>query len=441
MIRIIDEKNTDGFLNEIQRRSVQDYNSVYEAVDNILDDVRRNKDEALKKYTLRFDKVKLDELEVTKEEIEEAFNEIDDALLETIKKAKQNIETFHLKQKRKGYQFKPEGKDILLGQLVNPIEKAGVYIPGGKAAYPSTVLMNAIPARIAGVKEIIMITPPQRDGKIKASILAAAKLSGVDRIFKVGGAHGIGALAYGTESIPRVYKITGPGNIFVAAAKRRVSGFVGIDMIAGPSEILIIADNNANPEFIAADMISQAEHDEMAASILITNSYTLANRVKSELEKQIKKLERSEIIGRALNNHGAIIIADSIKQCIDIADEIAPEHLELLVTNPFDIYKSIKNAGAIFMGEYSPEPVGDYFAGPNHTLPTSSTAKFSSALSVDDFIKKTSLIYYSKEALQESADDIIRFAENEGLTGHANAVKVRKTGVKQVGVPAKGEAI
>jgi histidinol dehydrogenase len=426
MLRIIDEKDTERFLAEIQRRSFQDYSMVYEAVDNILEDVKKNKDTALKKYTMEFDKVKLDNLEVTKEEIEEAFNAIDADIFETIKKAKQNIETFHLKQKRRGYQFKPEGKDILLGQLVNPIEKIGIYIPGGKASYPSTVLMNAIPAKIAGVQEIIMITPPQRDGKIKDSILVAASLSGVDRIFKVGGAQGIGALAYGTESIPKVYKITGPGNIFVAAAKRRVSGFVGIDMIAGPSEILIIADNNANPGFIAADMISQAEHDEMAASILITNSYTLTKKVKNELEKQIKELERSEIIERSLNNHGAIIIADSIKQCIDLANEIAPEHLELLIVNPFDVYKSIKNAGAIFIGEYSPEPVGDYFAGPNHTLPTSSTAKFSSALSVDDFVKKTSLIYYSREALQESADDIIRFAENEGLTGHANAVKIRK---------------
>ena len=426
MLRIIDEKDTESFLAEIKRRSSQDYSMVYEAVDSILEDVKKNKDTALKKYNMEFDKVKLDNLEVTKEEIEEAFNAIDADIFETIKKAKQNIETFHLKQKWRGYQFKPEGKDILLGQLVNPIEKIGIYIPGGKASYPSTVLMNAIPAKIAGVQEIIMITPPQRDGKIKDSILVAASLSGVDRIFKVGGAQGIGALAYGTESIPKVYKITGPGNIFVAAAKRRVSGVVGIDMIAGPSEILIIADNNANPRFIAADMISQAEHDEMAASILITNSYTLAKKVKNELEKQIKELERSEIIERSLSNHGAIIIADSIKQCIDLANEIAPEHLELLIVNPFDVYKSIKNAGAIFIGEYSPEPVGDYFAGPNHTLPTSSTAKFSSALSVDDFVKKTSLIYYSREALQESADDIVRFAENEGLTGHANAVKIRK---------------
>jgi histidinol dehydrogenase len=425
MVRLIDDVNIEEFLEEIQRRNSEDYNEVYEVVDKILEDVRKNKDAALKKYTQEFDKVKLDNLEVTKKEIEDAFKTIDKDLLETIKKAKQNIEIYHLRQKRKGYQYKPEGKDILLGQLINPIEKAGIYIPGGKAAYPSTVLMNAVPAKIAGVKEIIMITPPQSDGSIKDSILVAASLAGVDRIFKVGGAQGIGALAYGTESIPKVYKITGPGNIYVAAAKRRVSGFVGIDMIAGPSEILIIADDNANPSYIAADMISQAEHDEMAASILITTSYSLACKVQNELEEQVKKLERNEIIKKSLINQGAIIVADSIKQCIDLANEIAPEHLELLTVNSFDIYKSIKNAGAIFLGEFSPEPVGDYFAGPNHTLPTSSTAKFSSALSVDDFIKKTSLIYYSKEALQESAEDIIRFAENEGLSGHANAIKVR----------------
>jgi len=426
MVKIIKKDNIQNFIEDLQKRNAQDYNDVYEIVDAILEDVKKNKDAALKKYTYEFDKVYLEDLEVTKEEINKAFNTIDEKLLDTIKKAKQNIETFHIKQKRTGYQYKTEGKDILIGQIVNPIEKAGIYIPGGKAAYPSTVLMNAIPAKIAGVKEIIMITPPQKDGTIKDSILVAASLAGVDRIFKVGGAQGIAALAFGTESIPKVYKITGPGNIFVAAAKRRVSGFVGIDMIAGPSEILIVADDKANPEFIAADMISQAEHDEMAASILITYSLSLAEKVVKELEKQVKELERNEIIEKSLSNQGAIIIADSMKQCIDLANEIAPEHLELLTVNPFELYKSIKNAGAIFLGEYSPEPVGDYFAGPNHTLPTSSTAKFSSALSVDDFIKKTSLIYYSREALRESSEDIVRFAENEGLTGHANAIKIRK---------------
>lgn len=426
MIKTILGENKKKFIKELQQRNAADYDEVYDIVDKIIEDVRENKDEAVKRYTKDFDKVNLENLEVTKEEIEEAFKVIDKDLLETIKRSKENIFTFHEKQIRSGFKFKPEGKDIILGQLINPIEKVGIYVPGGKASYPSTVLMNAIPAKIAGVEEIIMITPPQRDGKIKDSILVAASLAGVDRIFKVGGAQGIAALAYGTESIPNVYKITGPGNIYVAAAKRRVSGFVGIDMIAGPSEILIIADKYANPAYIAADMISQAEHDEMAASILITPSLTLGNKVIKELEIQMNHLERKEIIEKSLNNHGAIIIADNIGECIDLANEIAPEHLELLVINYFEIYKDIKNAGAIFLGEYTPEPVGDYFAGPNHTLPTSSTAKFSSALSVDDFIKKTSIIYYSRESFIENREHIMRFAENEGLSGHANAVRIRE---------------
>jgi histidinol dehydrogenase len=395
-------------------------------VDKIIEDVRINKDEAVKKYTLEFDKVEIKNLEVSQEEINEAFETIDKELLVTIQKAKDNIEEFHKKQVRESFNFKPKGKDALLGQIFNPIEKAGIYVPGGKAAYPSTVLMNAVPAKIAGVSQLCMITPPQSDGKIKDSILVAASLAGVDRIFKVGGAQGIAALAYGTESIPKVYKITGPGNIFVAAAKRRVSGFVGIDMIAGPSEILIIADKWANPAYIAADLISQAEHDEMAASILITDSPELPDKVVKELEIQMNQLERTEIIEKSLNNQGAIILLDSMDECIELANEIAPEHLEILTENCLEMFKNIKNAGAIFIGEYSPEPVGDYFAGPNHTLPTSSTAKFSSALGVDDFIKKTSLIYYSKEALNQNREDIIRFAENEGLTGHANAVRIRK---------------
>ncbi|MDF2677400.1 MAG: histidinol dehydrogenase [Bacillota bacterium] len=395
-------------------------------MDKIIEDVRINKDEAVKKYTLEFDKVEIKNLEVSQEEINAAFETIDKELLITIKKAKENIEEFHKKQVRESFNFKPKGKDALLGQIFNPIEKVGIYVPGGKAAYPSTVLMNAVPAKIAGVSQLCMITPPQSDGKIKDSILVAASLAGVDRIFKVGGAQGIAALAYGTESIPKVYKITGPGNIFVAAAKRRVSGFVGIDMIAGPSEILIIADKWANPAYIAADLISQAEHDEMAASILITDSPELPDKVVKELEIQMNQLERTEIIEKSLNNQGAIILLDSMDECIELANEIAPEHLEILTENCLEMFKNIKNAGAIFIGEYSPEPVGDYFAGPNHTLPTSSTAKFSSALGVDDFIKKTSLIYYSKEALNQNREDIIRFAENEGLTGHANAVRIRK---------------
>lgn len=425
MIRIINDIDKELFIKELQQRNVQDYNDVYNAVDKIIETVKKNKDKAVKKYTLEFDKVIIDNLEVTKEEINDAFKTIDKELLETIKKSKENIEEYHRKQLSKGFKFKPDGKDIILGQLINPIEKVGIYVPGGKASYPSTVLMNAIPAYIAGVNEIIMITPPQSDGKIKDSILVSASLAGVNRIFKVGGAQGIAALAYGTETIPKVNKITGPGNIYVAAAKRRVSGFVGIDMIAGPSEILIIADQYANPSYIAADMISQAEHDEMAASILITESVILAEKVANELEFQMNKLERKEIIEKSLSNHGAIIISHNIKECIDLANEVAPEHLELLTANCFELYKNIKNAGAIFLGEYSPEPVGDYFAGPNHTLPTNATAKFSSALSVDDFIKKTSLIYYSKKSFMENSEDIIRFAENEGLTGHANSIKIR----------------
>lgn len=426
MVRIIEKESIPKFLLEIRDRYIQDYDSVYSKVDEILKDVRENKDKAVKKYTKEFDGVEIENMEVTDEEIEEAFETIDRELLDTIKRAKENITNYHEKQRRTGFQFKPEGKDILLGQIINPIEKVGIYVPGGKASYPSTVLMNGIPAKIAGVNEIIMITPPMEDGKIKNSILVAAKLAGVDRIFKIGGAQGIAALAYGTETVPRVYKITGPGNIYVAAAKKRVSGIVGIDMVAGPSEILIIADKKANPSYIAADLISQAEHDEMAASILITDSRPLANEVIKELNRQVKKLSRSNIAEKSLNNYGAIILAENIEHCIELANEIAPEHLELLTEKAFNIYKKIKNAGAIFLGEYTPEPVGDYFAGPNHTLPTSSTAKFSSALSVDDFIKKTSLIYYSREALLESADDIVRFAENEGLTGHGNAIKIRR---------------
>ncbi len=425
MVRIIENSGIADFLNEIKGRNAEDYSSVNDTVERILKDVEINKDEALKRYTHEFDNVDLESFEVTEKEIDMAFKSIDKELLEAIKKAKENIFAYHLKQKNEGYRIWSKKKDILLGQLIRPMERVGIYIPGGKAAYPSTVLMNAIPARIAGVEELIMITPPGEDGSIRDSVLVAASLTQVDRIFKVGGAQGIGALTYGTESIPKVHKITGPGNIYVAAAKRQVSGIVGIDMIAGPSEILIIADEHANPVFIAADMISQAEHDEMAASILITDSRSLSEKVQNQLEKQLLSLERKSIAEKALKDQGAIIIADSIYHCIDIANEIAPEHLELMVTDPFNIYERIKNAGAIFIGEYSPEPVGDYYAGPNHILPTSSTARFSSALSVDDFTKKISLIYYDEKALAKSARQIIKFAESEGLNGHANAVKVR----------------
>jgi histidinol dehydrogenase len=425
MLRVIESGQSSEFLNELFNRTTTDYKEISRVVEDIIENVKNNGDEAIKEYTEKFDGVKLESIEVTKNEIEEAVDRVDIDLLETIKKSYNNIKDYHKRQLRESTMYKPNGKNIILGQLVNPIEKVGIYVPGGKATYPSTVLMNAIPAKLAGVEEIIMITPPNKEGKIQDSILAAAKISGVDRIFKVGGAQGIAALAYGTESIPKVYKITGPGNIYVAAAKKMVSDFVGIDMIAGPSEILVIGDKLSNPRYIAADLISQAEHDEMAASILVTDSPKLIKEVNIELKKITDTLERKEIILKSLTNYGAAIHTHSLQESIDITNEIAPEHLEIATVNPFEDYKKIKNAGAIFLGEYTPEPVGDYFAGPNHTLPTSSTAKFSSPLSVDDFIKKTSLIYYSREALEATKDDIIRFAENEGLTGHANSIKIR----------------
>jgi histidinol dehydrogenase len=425
MLRVIESGQSRGFLNELFNRTTTDYKEIYKVVEDIIENVKNNGDEAIKEYTEKFDGVKLESIEITKKEIEEAVVRVDSDLLETIKKSYNNIKDYHKRQLRKSTIYKPNEKNIILGQLVNPIEKVGIYVPGGKATYPSTVLMNAVPAKLAGVEEIIMITPPNKEGKIQDSILAAASISGVDRIFKVGGAQGIAALAYGTESIPKVYKITGPGNIYVAAAKKMVSDFVGIDMIAGPSEILVIGDKSSNPRYIAADLISQAEHDEMAASILVTDSPTLIKDVNIELKKITDTLERKEIILKSLTTYGAAIHTHSLQESIDITNEIAPEHLEIATINPFEDYKRIKNAGAIFLGNYTPEPVGDYFAGPNHTLPTSSTAKFSSPLSVDDFIKKTSLIYYSKDALEASKDDIIRFAENEGLTGHANSIKIR----------------
>lgn len=424
MLKIIDFIKDNEFLNNLLDRSQFEYDEVNKVVDKILYDVKNRKDEALREYTLKFDNVEIKDFLVTKDEIDSAFENIDKNLKQDLIKAKENIEKYHIKQLKTSYTLN-EGEDIVIGQIVRPIEKVGIYVPGGSASYPSTVLMNAIPAKIAGVEELVMITPPNKEGKIKDSILVAASIAGVDKIYKVGGAQGIGALTYGTESVPKVYKIVGPGNIYVAMAKKRVSGYVGIDMIAGPSEILIIADEFANPKFIAADLISQAEHDEMAASILVTDCENLAKNVVKELEIQIKQLERKEIIKKSLENYGAIIITSSLSKSIEIANEIAPEHLELLIQNPFDIYKEIKNAGAIFLGEYCPEPVGDYFAGPNHTLPTSSTSKFSSPLSVDDFQKKTSLLYYSKEALMNAKDSIVRIANDEGLTGHANSIKVR----------------
>lgn len=423
MIRIIDATKNSDILIEIFMRNQFEHEQVNDVVEEILCNVKANKDEALREYTKKFDKVNINDFLVSDNEMEEALANIEPELYEALTKAKNNIEIFHQKQLRDSFYLEENNKTV--GQIVNPINKVGIYVPGGTASYPSTVLMNALPAKIAGVKEIVMVTPPNIDGKIKDSILVAAKIAGVDKIFKIGGAQAVMALTFGTESIPKVDKIVGPGNIYVAMAKKRVMGYVGIDMVAGPSEILIIADETANPKFIAADLISQAEHDVMAASILITDSEKLAQKVNEELKQQVNKLERKEIIEQSLKNFGAIIKTDSLDKAINIANEIAPEHLEIVTSNSLEDSKKIKNAGAIFVGEYSPEPVGDYFAGPNHTLPTSSTARFSSALSVDDFIKKTSLIYYSREALKEAKDAIIKIANNEGLTGHANAVKVR----------------
>lgn len=423
-MRIIDISKEKDFLKKLLDRNRLEIDEVNETVDRIIWDVRQSKDKALKEYTKKFDGVVLENLLISKEEMDEAIKKTSRDLLKDLTKAKENIVKFHRKQLRNSYSLYEE-EDIILGQLVRPLERVGIYIPGGRAAYPSTVLMNAIPAKIAGVKEVIMITPPCADGSIKPSILAAASIAGVDKIYKVGGAQGIAALAFGTESIPKVDKITGPGNIYVAMAKKRVSGYVGIDMIAGPSEILIIADQWANPKYIAADLISQAEHDEMAAAILVTDWEPLAYKVMKEIESQLQYIDRKEIVKKALESYGAIIVSSCMAESLDVVNEVAPEHLEILTREPFEIYKGVKNAGAIFLGEYSPEAVGDYFAGPNHTLPTSSTSRYSSPLSVDDFIKKTSLIYYSKNALEISKNSIVRIAEEEGLTGHANSIRVR----------------
>lgn len=422
MISIIDANNTD-FLEKLLDRTQFEFEEINSIVKEILKDVKNRKDEALKEYTLRFDGVNIENFLVSEEEIQEAFKNIDPKLKEDLEKAKENIVKYHEKQLVQGYTMEEQG--MIIGQIVRPIERVGIYVPGGKASYPSTVLMNAIPAKIAGVKELIMITPPNKEGKIRDSILVAAAIAGVNKVYKVGGAQGIAAITYGTESIPKVSKIFGPGNIYVAMAKKNVSGYVGIDMIAGPSEILIIADETANPKYIAADLMSQAEHDELAASILVTDSKELAKQVVECIKEQIVTLERKNIIEKSLKDFGAIVVTNSLSQSIDIANEIAPEHLEILTKDPFDIYEQIKNAGAIFLGEFSPEPLGDYYAGPNHTLPTSGTAKFSSPLSVTDFLKKTSLLYYNESALKEAKDSIIRIAEDEGLTAHANAIRVR----------------
>lgn len=421
--------NKNTALDEIFPRSQFEYEDINKKVREIIEDVKANGDKALYKYSEMFD-VKLESLTVSSEEIEEAYDRIDEEFKEVLLAAAGNIRKFHEKQVRNN--FFTNGKDgVLLGQIINPIEKAGIYIPGGTASYPSTVLMNVIPAKIAGVEEIILVSPPNKEGNIEDSILAAAKIAGADRIFKIGGAQSIAALSYGTETIPKVYKITGPGNIYVAMAKKMVYGEVDIDMVAGPSEILVIADENAAPENVAADLLSQAEHDRLAASVLVTTSEEIAEKVKNELAKQLERLPRKDTAKESLKNNGRIIITETIDEAVKISNEIAPEHLELCVNDPFSILGKIKNAGSIFLGNNTPEALGDYFAGPNHTLPTSGTAKFSSPLSVDDFIKKSSVIYYTKEALEKVKDKIICFAEKEGLNAHAESVRIRFEGGKK----------
>lgn len=392
-------------------------------VRDIIDNVKANGDKALYEYCEKFDKAKLSSLEVTNEEIDEAFAAVEPQFIEILKQAAENIRTFHKQQVRQSFILNGDG--YVTGQKVTPIEKVGLYVPGGTAAYPSTVLMDSIPAKIAGCEEICITTPPSADGKVNPAILAAAKIAGVDRIFKIGGAQAVAALAYGTETVPKVDKIVGPGNAFVAEAKRQVFGFVSIDMIAGPSEILVIADGKSNPKFVAADLLSQAEHDKMASAVLVTDSAELAEQVSAELERQIPLLPRAEIARISIDNNGKIIVADNLFDVIEVANEIAPEHLELSVDNPFDYLDKIKNAGSIFMGRYCPEALGDYFAGPNHTLPTSGTARFSSPLSVDDFVKKSQYTYYTKDALDKSAESVAFFAEKEGLSAHARSVTVR----------------
>ncbi|SHJ55541.1 histidinol dehydrogenase [Paramaledivibacter caminithermalis] len=420
----IQGENYKDVIDSLLKRGEDDFTEVDQVVYEIISDIKRNGDRALIEYTAKFDKARLEGIKVSENEIAEAIKVVGDEFLKILEEAKENITDYHKKQLQNSW-MSNEQEGIILGQVVSPLERVGIYVPGGKAAYPSTVLMNALPAKVAGVSSIAMVTPPNKEGKVNPYILAAAYIADVDEIYKVGGAQSIAALAYGTETIKPVNKIVGPGNIYVARAKRAVFGLVDIDMIAGPSEICIIADENKNPSFIAADLLSQAEHDEMASSILITTSKDLAMKVKEEVKIQTEKAERRKIIMRAISNYGYIFIARNIDEAIDIANEIAPEHLEVMVDNPFELLPKIKNAGAIFLGEYTPEPVGDYFAGPNHTLPTSGTAKFSSPLGTYDFMKKSSFLYYSKEALRNIKDKVISFTEAEGLSAHGNSIKVR----------------
>lgn len=420
------KESTKDILENLLKRSPNNYGKFEAAVDDILKKVRAEGDSAVFAYTKEFDKVEItaDTVRVTEDEIREAYDAVDPSLVEVIRKALVNIRSYHEKQKQNSW-FSSTEDGTMLGQKVTPLKRVGVYVPGGKAVYPSSVLMNIVPAKVAGVDQIIMTTPPGRDGKVCPTTLVAAKEAGADEVYKVGGAQAVGALAYGTESIPKVDKIVGPGNIFVALAKKAVYGYVSIDSIAGPSEILVLADETANPRYVAADLLSQAEHDELASAILITTSRELAEQVSSEVEEFVKVLSRKEIIQKSLDNFGYILIAEDMDEAVEAANEIASEHMEIVTRNPFEIMMKVRNAGAIFIGEYSSEPLGDYFAGPNHVLPTNGTAKFFSPLSVDDFIKKSSIVYYSREALGKIHKDIEQFAKAEQLTAHANSVAVR----------------
>lgn len=420
----VNESNKQKLIDELKERCEETKDEVVASVKNILSKVKEEGDKALFDFTKNFDKVELTELEVSAQEIDKCFDKVEDNFIQALEEAKANIEAYHEKQKANGFMMTKE-KGVYLGQRVLPLERVGVYVPGGTAAYPSSVLMNVIPAKVAGVDEIIMVTPPDKNGGINPYIGVAAKIAGIDKIYKVGGAQAVAALAYGTESIPKVDKIVGPGNIFVATAKRLVFGQVDIDMIAGPSEILVIADEKSDPEYVAADLMSQAEHDKLASAILVTTSKELYEKVEEELDRQAATLEREEIIRTSLKDFGRAIICNSIEECIDISNYVAPEHLEIMTDEPMQYLGLVRNAGSVFLGRYCPEPIGDYFGGTNHVLPTSGTARFFSALSVDSFIKKSSFIYYSKEAIMENGEKIITMADKEGLTAHANSIKVR----------------
>ena len=428
-IEKLDQNTKKDLLEKLLKRSPTSYGSYEQSVREILDDVRDRRDQALFEYTEKFDgaRISADNILVTEEEIREAYREVDPELVEIIRRSLHNIRIYHEKQRQYSwFDSRPDG--TILGQKVTPLARVGVYVPGGKAAYPSSVLMNIAPAKVAGVDEIIMTTPPGKDGKVTATTLVAANEAGADRIYKAGGAQAIAALAFGTESIPKVDKIVGPGNIYVALAKKSVYGHVSIDSVAGPSEILVLADETANPRYVAADLLSQAEHDELASAILVTTSEALAKEVSDWTDRFIRELSRGEIIRKSLDNYGHILLADTLEDAIDAANEIASEHMEIVTADPFEVMTKIRNAGAIFIGEYSSEPLGDYFAGPNHVLPTNGTAKFFSPLSVDDFIKKSSIISYSRDALEKVHTDIEKFAEAEHLTAHANSIKVRFDG-------------